>query len=768
MKFRKKIVLILLFAICHLTSAICQKVGVVLSGGGASGLSHIGVLKALEDNNIPIDYINGTSIGAFVGAMYAIGYSPKQMEEIALSDEFNNWVYGNINKKYVYYFKKKDDNASWISLKLSLDSTIETNLPTNLVSPAPIDFSLMENMAPASAAANYNFDSLFIPFRCVAADIEAKKSVVFKNGDLGEAVRASISYPFYLKPISVDGKLLFDGGIYNNFPSDVMYEQCYPDIIIGSNVSGNVPPPDADNLLSQLKAMLINRTNFDIQCPNGIIIEPKVNTSTFDFSNPKAQIDSGYVSTMRQMELIKSRIERRADSIALSEKRKSFLKKEPLLVFGDIYIDGLRKSQAQYVRGILRKKGKNIPLNKLKPAYFRLVEDDKIKQIYPKAKFNPQNGDYDLFLKMQKEKDIVAEVGGNISNRPISEVFAGFEYKYLGNFGIRLMGNGYFGKLYSSAKASARFDFPFTVPFYIEPELIFNRWDFYKSSNLFFEDVKPAYLIQKDQHAFVNIAMPVSNKDKLLIGGGIATTKDEYYQTEFFSQKETPDVSTFNMVTAHLLFERNTLNRKQYASQGTYLGFKVRYIQGEEYTVPGSTADSLRPSRKIHEWTQLKFIYDKYYKQRGVLRMGVFFEGVYSTQSLFNNYTASILASPAFQPLSESKTLFQPNFRAHTYAAFGLKNIITIKNSFDLRIEGYAYQPYQEIDPATNAYLAPFLRRYFIGTFALVGHTPIGPISFSVNYYYNEKDPFGIKKEAEPFSFLFHFGYIIFNKKSTD
>ncbi|MEK6614564.1 MAG: patatin-like phospholipase family protein, partial [Bacteroidota bacterium] len=711
MTFRKKIVLIFLFSFCLLPSAFCQKVGVVLSGGGSSGLAHIGVLKALEENNIPIDYINGTSIGAFVGAMYAIGYSPRQMEEVALSDEFNNWVYGNINKKYVYYFKKKDDNASWISLKLSLDTIIEINLPTNLVSPAPIDFSLLENMAPASAAANYNFDSLFIPFRCVAADIEAKQSVVFQTGDLSEAVRASISYPFYLKPISVNGKLLFDGGIYNNFPSNIMYDHFFPDIIIGSNVSGNLPPPDADNLLSQLKTMLINRSSFDIQCQNGISIEPKVNASTFDFSNPKAQIDSGYVSTMRQMDLIKSRIERRADSAALSEKRKSFFKKEPPLVFGDIYIDGLRKSQAQYVRGILRKKGKTIPLNKFKPAYFRIVEDDKIKQIYPKAKFNPQNGNYDLFLNMKKEKDIVAEVGGNISNRPISEVFAGFEYKYLGNIGIRLMANGYFGKLYSSAKASARFDFPFTIPFYIEPELIFNRWDFYKSSNLFFEDVKPAYLIQKDQHAFVTIAMPASNKDKLLFGGGIASTKDEYYQTEFFSQKDTPDVTTFDMFTMHLLLERNTLNRKQYATQGTYLGFITRYIQGEEYTIPGSTADtSLNPTRKVHEWAQVKFIYDKYYKQRGILRMGLYCEGVYSTQPLFNNYTASILAAPAFQPLAESKTLFQPTFRAHTYLAFGLKNIITIKNRFDLRIEGYAYQPYREIDPATNTYLTPLLR----------------------------------------------------------
>ena len=182
----------------------------------------------------------------------------------------------------------------------------------------------MEGMAPASAAANYNFDSLFIPFRCVASDIESKKSVVFQNGDLGEAVRASLSYPFYLKPIKVDGKLLFDGGMYNNFPSNVMYEHCFPDIIIGSNVSGKVSPPDEDNLISQLKSMLINRMDYDVQCPNGILIEPKVNSSTFDFSNPKAQIDSGYVATIRQIETIKNRITRRVDTTELSKKRKHF------------------------------------------------------------------------------------------------------------------------------------------------------------------------------------------------------------------------------------------------------------------------------------------------------------------------------------------------------------------------------------------------------------------------------------------------------------
>jgi NTE family protein len=762
----KKIFFIFHFSFFIFHFSFCQKVGVVLSGGGASGLAHIGVLKALEENNIPIDYISGTSIGAFIGAMYAIGYSPKQMEEIVLSEDFNNWAYGNIAQKYIYYFKKKDDNASWLSLKLSLDTALESNLPTHLVSPVPIDFTLMEHTAPAIAAAKYNFDSLFIPFRCVAANIEEKKSVVFRKGDLGQAVRASLSYPFYLKPITVDGKLLYDGGIYNNFPSDVMYNEFYPDIIIGSNVSGNVPPPDEDNLLSQLKAMLLNRSPNDVRCDNGIIIEPKVNTSTFDFSNPKSQIDSGYVAAMRLMNMIKERIERRTLPSELSEKRKIFQQKEPPLVFGDIYIDGLKKSQSRYVKGVIRKKGKTVPLSKFKAAYFRLAEDAQIKQIYPQAEFNHQNGNYDLFLKMKKEKSLVAEMGGNISNRPISEVFAGFEYKYLSNIGIRLMGNGYFGKLYTSARAAARFDFPLTVPFYIEPELTFNRWDFFRSSNLFFEDVKPPYLIQNDQYAYMNAAMPLSNKDKLLVGGGIANTKDQYYQTEFFTKKDTPDVTTFNYVTAHLLLERNTLNRKQYATQGTLVSFKTRYVQGEEFTEPGSTS-TLHPTRKIHEWVQFKFVLDNYYKQKGTIRLGIYAEGVH-IQSLnkreiaFNNYTATILTAPAFQPLAENKTLFQPNFRAHTYFAFGLKNIVSIRNIIDLRIEGYYYQPYRQIEKGSNnevIYSEPFLRRFFIGTAALVGHTPIGPISFSVNYYHKEKDPF---------SFLFHFGYIIFNKKSSE
>src|SRR6187402_2895958 len=189
-----------------------QKVGLVLSGGGARGMTHIGVLKALEENGIPIDYITGTSAGAVVGAFYSIGLSPQQIEALVLSPEFKDWATGNISEDLDFYFNKNEPSASWISLKFSIDSVLHTRLPMSVVSSARSDFALMEGMSSAIARAGYNFDSLFVPFRCVAADIKSRQQVIFKDGDLPLAVRASMSYPLYFKPVSYNDMILFDGG----------------------------------------------------------------------------------------------------------------------------------------------------------------------------------------------------------------------------------------------------------------------------------------------------------------------------------------------------------------------------------------------------------------------------------------------------------------------------------------------------------------------------------------------------------------------------
>ncbi len=170
-----------------------QKVGLVLSGGGSSGIAHVGVLKALEENNIPINYISGTSIGALIGAYYSAGYTPAEIEKIVKSEFFKQVTLGDLPPKYTYLLKKRNDFASWISFKLSLKNKLINNLPTNVINSVPIDYYLMETFTGVNALAKNNFDSLLVPLRCVASDVKNNKTIIFDKGDLSQSLRASMS-----------------------------------------------------------------------------------------------------------------------------------------------------------------------------------------------------------------------------------------------------------------------------------------------------------------------------------------------------------------------------------------------------------------------------------------------------------------------------------------------------------------------------------------------------------------------------------------------
>lgn len=738
-----------------------QKIGVVLSGGGANGIAHIGVLKALEENNIPIDYITGTSQGALIASLYAMGYSPAQIEGLVNMPVFKDMLEGIVDDKYAYYFKRSDNDASWVSFKLSVDSVISAKLPTNVLSPISMDFALMEFLGAPATKIN-NFDSLFIPFRCVASDIEKKESVVFRNGNLAEAVRASVAYPFYIPPIRVDGKLLFDGGLYNNFPSNVMYNDFFPDFIIGSNVSSNTTA-DEDDLFSQVKSMLQSKSNYDILCEGGVFIEPKTNVGLFDYSRPQPVIDSGYAAAMRHVKHILELTECRSTPQELNAKRMAFNNKKAKLPYDNIYITGLNKKQTDYATKILRHKKELVDINEIKEGYFRLASDNKIKSIYPKTVFNPKTGYNDLYLNVKKERDLITYFGGNFSNRPISQGYFAMQYNYLGRFASEMSANAYFGKLYSSVQLKNRLDFPFRLPIYIEPCITWQTWDYYKSSNAFLEDVKPAYLKQHEEYANLNIGFPTGKKGRFITGAGVAQTTDRYYQINSFSVQDTADRTDFRVFTSHATYQINSLNRKQYASQGECVNINVRYVLGEETNTPGSTStDTVNKYTKNHEWLVIRAKAERYFNRRGTFRFGISGEGVFSAQTLFNNYTSSVLAAPAFQPTPDSKTIFLENYRAHKFIAGGVKFIVNLYKSVEFRLEMHAFQPINTLVKTPDlktTYGKTLALQHYVGTSALVWHTPVGPMCLSVNYYDQEKNPLSI---------LFHFGYIIFNKRALE
>ncbi|MFC1729744.1 patatin-like phospholipase family protein [candidate division KSB1 bacterium] len=761
--FLRKVIVILIILLPFLSFG--QKVGLVLSGGGSRGMAHIGVLKAIEDNEIPIDYIAGTSIGALIGGLYACGYSPLEIEEMIINDDFLEWSRGIINKKYIFYFKKPPLNASWINFKYRFKEKLQSTLPTNLVSTAYLDFAFMEMFAGSDIMAKQSFDSLFIPFRCVVADIENNKSVVLKQGSIGKAVRASISFPFVIKPIEIDNVLMFDGGMYNNFPSDVVYNDFFPDIIIGSKVAGNYDAPEAQNILSQVRNMLMANTEYTVVCDNGVLIEPEVEkVRLLDFTHSKEFIDSGYAATSRKIDEIRMFI---TDSLSINERkqrRETFRQRIPSLMINKIYTIGLSEKQGYYVDKLLRRKADFVTPDQMKTEYFKLIADDKISAIVPIAVYNHSTGFYDMFLDVEKGEDVVLQFGGNFSSSPINGAFLEIQYNTLGKVASSYAVNFNIGRFYSSFDIRTRIDFPSKLPFYTQLVLSFNQWDYFKTNTYFFEDKKPSYLIQNDNNTRFDIGFPVGNTGKIIGGITIARIKDEYYQTSSFLSVDTTDVTFFDLYSPHIVLEFNSLNRKQYANRGAYLRICGKYISGMEEHIPGSTSLFSGRITKYHDWYQFKLKYDNYFESIGKIKLGFYSEIMITNQKLFSNYSASILSAPAFQPIPESKTLFLPTFRAHSYAGAGLKLVrpLELINNFDIRLEGYIFQPYQAIienDNHQGSYGDILSDKSYIGSSTIVFHSPFGPVSLSLNYYPLEKDPW---------SLIFNFGYLIFNHRTLE
>ncbi len=740
-----------------------QKTGLVLSGGGVKGMAHIGVLKALEENGIPVDYITGTSAGAVVGSFYAIGLTPSQIETLVLSSEFREWATGKINEDLDYYFKKPEPDASWITLKFSLDSLLRTRLPNSVISSARSDFALMESMSPAIAQAGYNFDSLFVPFRCLAADIKAKKQVVFSEGDLPMAVRASMAYPFYFTPVIYNDMILFDGGIYNNFPADVMLKDFNPDIIIGVNTGSYPDIPYEENVLSMFKTMLIQTTTYAVPRENDIMISPSVNDiGLFNFNELKAAIDSGYQETMRNMDVIKSRVQNRISADTLAARRKAFRAELKHIYIDKIQTTGINSKQEIYVRNILNHENECLSIDQFKTPYFQLLSDKNIKSIFPRLHYNETTGYYDVDVLIKREKDLIVDFGGNISSSPINQAYMGLQYNIWGKQSLSIGGNIYFGKLYNSAALRLRYDIPGRLNYYIEPVVILNRFDYFKSSSAFLEDIKPAYLIQSDRTFGANFGIPARNKGRVIISAGNFNLINQYYQTRDFSSEDISDRTEFGGWTGAIQFERSTLNKKMYADKGTYISITGRLVSGEEKTTPGSTALNPDTITDSHQWFQLKMNYDNFFKSLGAFTFGFTTDMYLSSQPFFANYTATMLSAQAYQPTAQSKTIFLDNYRAHNFLGAGLKTIFDLKSNFELRLEGYLFQPFQQIiqkPDFTSKYGNAFEYRSILAAFSGIYNSPVGPVSLSVNYY---------EKRDEPISILFHFGYIIFNKRALD
>ncbi len=289
----------------QLSEAPRPKIGLVLSGGGARGTAHIGVLKVLEENHIPVDMIAGTSFGSIVGGLYAAGYSADGLQDILENIDWEASLSGKAPRQERSFRRKQDDNGFLIKLKLGIEDG-KLKLPSGLITPNNLRLTLQGLINERSNAVD--FDNLPIPFRAVATDLETGMPFVLEQGDLASAMVASMAVPALFPPIEYEGHLLVDGGVTNNVPVDIV-RSMGADIIIVVDISSPMLSKDEiesfANVIDQL-VLIMTRKNADAQLATltnqDILIRPELEEIGFaDFEKSFEAIPKGAESARQAL-----------------------------------------------------------------------------------------------------------------------------------------------------------------------------------------------------------------------------------------------------------------------------------------------------------------------------------------------------------------------------------------------------------------------------------------------------------------------------------
>ena len=273
------------------------KIGLVLGGGGARGAAHIGVLKVIERENIPIDYIAGTSMGAIVGSLYASGKSVAEIEGIVNSIDWQDALTDKGPRSEHSIGSKKNDVEFAISMEAGFNHG-KLQLPTGLVQGQRLELLLRRLLIDSSQIKD--FDNLPIPFRAVATNLATMKPMVFDSGDLAIAVRASMSVPGAFEPVRYDGMVLVDGGIVDNVPVDVV-RAMGADVVIAVDVRTPLQPASELSSIGSILNQVINglmtaETDKEINTltPDDIYILPDLrDVKSGDFSRAHEAVPFG-------------------------------------------------------------------------------------------------------------------------------------------------------------------------------------------------------------------------------------------------------------------------------------------------------------------------------------------------------------------------------------------------------------------------------------------------------------------------------------------
>lgn len=381
------------------------KVGLVLSGGGAKGLAHIGALKVIEEAGVKIDYIGGTSMGAIIGALYASGYSANELDSIFKSVDVSLLIQDNLPRGAKTFYDKEDAERYALSLPFN---NFKVSFPSAISSGQNIYNLLVKLLYHVKDTKDFN--KLPIPFFSIATDVETGQEILLNKGYLPEAIMASGTFPSLFEPAEIDNKILIDGGVVNNYPIKKL-KKLGADIIIGIDVQDGLA--NRDKLSSGTEVLLqINnyRTVNDMKSKaklTDVLIKPSIEKySIIDFALGKEIIESGEVAAQEKISALKKVAKQRG----IVTKQNQSIKSQDSITVNKLIISGNQDYTRAYIKGKLRLDiDKKISFNKLQQGINNLAATNNFKTIRytlnSKPSLDSEEEELILMLKIKENKN---------------------------------------------------------------------------------------------------------------------------------------------------------------------------------------------------------------------------------------------------------------------------------------------------------------------------------------------------------------------------
>lgn len=716
------------------------KIGLVLSGGGAKGFAYVGILKAMEEAGIRPDYITGTSIGSIVGGLYAIGYSADQLDTLIRAVNWDMVLSNNVPLPYISFEEKEYYNRYLITLPF-VDKKL--TLPSGIIEGQMLSDLL--NLLTWPAMKYESFDDFPIPFRCIATDVSTGKTIVFKEGSLANALRASMSIPSAFTAVDLDTTLVVDGGILHNFPVDEV-RKMGADYVIGFNVSDGLANAKDIGSLSGILTQIsmfesLKRMGEDVEDCDFYIKLDLEGYQTADFGSTKEILAIG--------DKIGKEYEQRfidlAKELDVKPKEEEAVKLNP----DSIYISEITISGNVFVPQKLILSKLNIPLDKhvsrkdVEKAILRVYGIYSFKKvIYNIKPSDIQPGEFILQIRVNEKQPANLKASVHYDNI--------FSAGVVLNFTLRnILGQGSRALFIGDISENPRFRFDYLKYFGARERLALEfTYNFLKLDIPQYEEGKKVDILASTSNRFgLLIRSTHSLKHSFLGGINYSTNRQKYnFSTILPDTIKYVDFNNFSVIAGVI---KNSTNHRNFPTKGRQTFFYIKYYFDNQYNAHLSDGyESLKPEIDIivdeltpKYYGQVYFSHRSYFHFLKKFQMiaGISFGTTISTEGTNTIFEEFNIGGNQMVNIFDTQMLglhyaelIEPNFAKLSLL---LQNVIFKNIYLRYGAQLLAYYPYIPIDN-----LSLFNFNDMVDNYSLIGYgfqirykSIIGPISFGMS-----------------------------------